>query len=100
MRGELKRRWGSIALLVAIVGSPFAYLQSCAAKRLVAIVADKPAMTDVLRIGLNMDQQSQYSGQAYLQNYLDNPGFEPGMEGHVIVVAEKPSTTGFKDDND
>jgi hypothetical protein len=57
-------------------------------------------MTNVLRIGLNMDLQSQYSGQAYLQNYLDNPGFEQGMEGHVIVVGAKPSKNGFHDDND
>ena len=38
------------------------------------------------RIGVNMDIQSQYDGQAYLQNYLDNPGFEQAMLGHVLEL--------------
>lgn len=47
-----------------------------------------------------MDTQSQYDGQAYLQNYLDNPGFEQAMLGHVIVVGPNPSGSSFTDSND
>ncbi len=57
-------------------------------------------MTHVLRIGLNMDAQSQYDNRAYLQNYIDNPGFERGMVGHVIVVGPNPSSSGFADTKD
>lgn len=46
-----------------------------------------------------MDIQSQYDGQAYLQNYLDNPGFEQAMLGHVIVVGAGPTSSGFTDSN-
>ena len=65
-----------------------------------AVVGATAAMTNVLRIGLNMDAQSQYDSRAYLMNYLDNPGFEQGMVGHVIVVGPNPSSSSFTDKND
>ena len=57
-------------------------------------------MSNAPRIGVNMDEQSQYDARAYLQNYLDNPGFEQAMVGHVIVVGSGPSSAGFSDIND
>jgi hypothetical protein len=46
-----------------------------------AVVGSTAIRTGVLRVGLNMNQQSQYDDRAYLQNYLDNPGFEQAMQG-------------------
>src|SRR5260370_16991281 len=57
-------------------------------------------MGNAPRIGVNMDEQRQYDARAYLQNYLDNPGFEQAMVGHVIVVGAGPSSAGFSDSND
>ena len=64
-----------------------------------AVVSSAVAMANSTRIGVNMDIQSQYDGQAYLQNYLDNPGFEQAMLGHVIVVGAGPTSSGFTDSN-
>ena len=57
-------------------------------------------MSNAMRIGLNMDAQSQYDSRAYLNNYLDNPGFEQAMVGHVIIVGPNPSSSTFTDKND
>ena len=65
-----------------------------------AVVSTTAALSDSMRIGVNMDSQSQYDGQAYLQNFLDNPGFEPAMLGHVIIVGSSPTSSGFADTND
>jgi hypothetical protein len=65
-----------------------------------AAVRDTAAMPNAMRIGLNMDAQSQYDSRAYLMNYLDNPGFEQGMVGHVVVVGPNPSPSSFTDKND
>lgn len=59
-----------------------------------------PAATNINRIGLNMYAQSQYDGEAYLANYLDNPGFEQGMVAHVIIVGSTHSGSTFTDSND
>jgi hypothetical protein len=53
----------------------------------------------VLRIGLIMNQQSQYDDRAYLQNYLDNPGFEQAMDRHMILVGAGATSVSFKDSN-
>jgi hypothetical protein len=65
-----------------------------------AVVSSTAQIGNASRIGVNMDEQSQYDARAYLQNYLDNPGFEQAMVGHVIVVGSSPSSTGFSDSND
>ena len=65
-----------------------------------AQVSSTVLMNNAPRIGVNMDEQSQYDARAYLQNYLDNPGFEQAMVGHVIVVGSSPSSSGFSDIND
>ena len=65
-----------------------------------AQVSSAVLMSNAPRIGVNMDEQSQYDARAYLQNYLDNPGFEQAMVGHVIVVGASPSAAGFSDIND
>ena len=65
-----------------------------------ALVSSTALMSNAPRIGVNMDEQSQYDARAYLQNYLDNPGFEQAMVGHVIVVGSSPSSAGFSDSND
>jgi hypothetical protein len=65
-----------------------------------AVVSGDAVATNVLRIGLNMNQQSQYDDRAYLQNYLDNPGFEQAMQGHVILVGANPTSGSFTDTND
>jgi len=65
-----------------------------------AVVGETAVMSKALRIGLNMDAQSQYDDRAYLQNYIDNPGFEQAMVGHVIVVGPNPSSSSFTDTKD
>ncbi len=65
-----------------------------------AAVSTAAAATNVNRIGLNMDQQSQYDNRAYLANFLDNPGFEEGTTGHVIIVGASPTSVAFTDVND
>jgi hypothetical protein len=64
------------------------------------LVSSTALLANATRIGVNMDSQSQYDSRAYLQNYLDNPGFEQAMVGHVIIVGANPSSSGFKDTND
>jgi len=65
-----------------------------------AVVSSTALLSNASRIGVNMDEQSQYDARAYLQNYLDNPGFEQAMVGHVVVVGSNPSSAGFTDIND
>jgi hypothetical protein len=65
-----------------------------------AVVSATTVLSKSTRIGVNMDAQSQYDGQAYLQNFLDNPGFEPAMLGHLIIVGSSSTSSGFTDTND
>ena len=61
-----------------------------------AMVSTTAVQAKASRIGVNMDMQSQYDGRAYLQNYLDNPGFEQAMVGHVIIVGAEPVERGLQ----
>ena len=65
----------------------------------IAAVSGTVTIANVTRIGLNLDQQEAYDQRAYMQNYLDNPGFEFGQEGHLIIV-KTPTSTTFVDNND
>jgi hypothetical protein len=53
----------------------------------------------VHRIGLNLDRDSPYNNQALLQNYLQDPGFEPGTQSHLIIVGATHTAAHFTDSN-
>jgi hypothetical protein len=65
----------------------------------IAMVASSPAMTNVNRVGVNMSNQSQYGESDYMQNMLDDPGFELGQECWIFEVATA-SSSGFTASND
>jgi len=56
-------------------------------------------MANVLRIGVNLSNQNWYGDQDYMQNMFDDPGFEPGQEGHLAYVGSGASSTKFTDTN-
>jgi hypothetical protein len=56
-------------------------------------------MTNVNRVGINMSNQSQYGEAAFMQNMLDNPGFELGQECWIFKVGTA-SSSGFTVLND
>ncbi len=59
-------------------------------------------MSGVNRIGINLGAagQSWYGDAALLQNYFDDPGFEPGVEAHLVYVGGTHSSTQFNDIQD
>jgi hypothetical protein len=65
----------------------------------VGVVASTPAMTNVNRIGVNMGSQGQYAESDFMQNMLDNPGFELGQECGLFIVSNA-SPSGFTSSND
>jgi hypothetical protein len=53
----------------------------------------------VHRLGLNVDRESEYDARAILQNYLEDPGFEPATQSHLIIVGTIHSSARFADSN-
>lgn len=68
----------------------------------VAQITSTPSMTNVLRIGINLGSvgQTWYGDADLMQNMFDDPGFEPGQEGHLVYVGAGASSTSFTDTND
>ena len=56
-------------------------------------------MANVNRIGVNLGWQVYYGESNFMQNMFDDPGFEPGEEGHLGFVSS-PSSSGFSDSAD
>jgi hypothetical protein len=57
-------------------------------------------MTGVNRIGVNVGNQGQYGESDFMQNMLDNPGFEIGQECWAWIVGGTHSSSGFNTTND
>ena len=61
-----------------------------------AMVTSTPAITGVYRMGVNLGQQN-VQDQAFMQDWFDNPGFEPPTDGHIIVINSGATTSTFQD---
>ncbi|MGC2305195.1 hypothetical protein [Candidatus Binatus sp.] len=58
-----------------------------------------PLVGGVYRIGVNLDQQDLGGPKDFMQNMLDNPGFEPPTDGHLIKMGSASNST-FTDATD
>jgi hypothetical protein len=58
------------------------------------------AMTNVLRIGVNVGNQGQFAESDFMQNLFDNPGFEQGQECWAWIVGSTHSSSSFNTTND
>ena len=65
-----------------------------------AIVSSTPLITNVNRIGVNMGNQGQFGESDFMQNMLDDPGFELGQECWVFTVGTSHSSSAFTTTND
>ncbi len=66
----------------------------------VAVVASTPSMTNVHRVGVNMGNQGQYGESDFMQNMLDNPGFELGQECWAWIVGTTHSSSEYTTTHD
>jgi hypothetical protein len=66
----------------------------------VALVSSTPLMTNVNRIGVNLGNQGQYGESDFMQNMLDDPGFELGQECWVFTVGTTHNSSAFTTVND
>ena len=56
-----------------------------------------PLVGGVYRMGVNLDQQDLGGPKDFMQNMVDNPGFEPPTDGHLIKVGSGASSSSFSD---
>ncbi len=66
----------------------------------VAVVAPTPSVTNVHRVGVNMGNQGQYGESDFMQNMLDNPGFELGQECWAWIVGTTHSSSEYTTTHD
>lgn len=52
------------------------------------------------RMGVNLGSQEIGGPGDFMQNMLDNPGFEPPTDGHLIKVGSGATTSTFSDTTD
>ena len=78
-REKKMKRILSVAAFSTLLLAPSCRATSVNSATPIAVVATSPAMTNVNRIGVNLGNQSQYAESDFMQNMLDNPGFEPGQ---------------------
>jgi hypothetical protein len=63
-----------------------------------AVVSNSPAVTNLQGVGLNLSAWAFYGSSAdYLQNILQNPGFEPSISGRVVIAPAGVTSTSFCD---
>jgi hypothetical protein len=90
----------SVATFSTLLLAPSCRATSVNSATPIAVVASLPAMTNVNRIGVNLGNQGQYAESDFMQNMLDNPGFEPGQECWAWVVGTSHNSSGFNTTND
>jgi hypothetical protein len=77
-----------MAALIALMVS------ECVAQADSVIIAGSPAVTNLQGVGINLSSATYWGGSAdYLQNILQNPGFEPSTAGRVIQAPSGVTST-------
>ncbi len=70
----------------------------CAQSSNGAIISNSPTVANLQGVGINLYGWTFWGASAdYLQNILQNPGFEPATSGRVIVVPTGVTSTVFCD---
>ena len=64
----------------------------------VAIISNSPSVANLQGLGINLYSWTFWGASAdYLQNILQNPGFEPSTSGRVVIVPAGVTSTAFCD---
>ena len=64
----------------------------------VAIISNSPSVADLQGLGINLYSWTFWGASAdYLQNILQNPGFEPSTSGRVVIVPAGVTSSTFCD---
>ncbi len=65
-----------------------------------AVISSSPEVANLQGVGINLYQWTFWDASAdYLQNILQNPGFEPSTSGRVVIVPSGATSTAFCDQN-
>jgi hypothetical protein len=63
-----------------------------------AVISNIPKVANLQGVGINLSYWTFWGASAdYLQNILQNPGFEPGTSGRVVIVPSGVTSTTFCD---
>jgi len=70
----------------------------CFAQTNGAVISSSPEVTNLQGIGINLAGWTYWGGSAdYLQNILQNPGFEPSTSGRVVKASSGVTSSTFCD---
>ena len=65
-----------------------------------AVISSSPEVANLQGVGINLYQWTFWDASAdYLQNILQNPGFEPSTSGRVVIVPSGATSAAFCDQN-
>jgi len=59
-------------------------------------ITDRQQVADVRRFGINIGSRNRWGDPQFLKNLLDNPGFEPGVFGSVVLADSGSTATTFR----
>ena len=70
----------------------------CAQSTNGAIISNSPTVANLQGVGINLYSWTFWGASAdYLQNILQNPGFEPSTSGRVVIVPSGVTSSAFCD---
>lgn len=62
-------------------------------------IADAPLTKGIARIGVNLENWTNYGAEQFSSNVIMNPGFEPTVD-RAIVIVKTADASGFEDNAD
>src|ERR1700683_3424567 len=72
----------------------------CAQSSNGALISNSPTVPNLQGVGINLYGWTFWgASDEYLQNILQNPGFEPSTSGRVVIVPSGATSTAFCDQN-
>ncbi len=91
-----------VAAVLAILAILFAPLPAASSAPLESTqvsfrVLEEPLARDVPHIGINLGSRTNWGAEQFMANALSNPGFEPTIDGALVVV-KQASGVEFTDD--
>src|SRR6202453_4093170 len=85
-------------LITLLVATLVAVTQCMAQTATGAIISNSPTVANLQGVGINLYGWTFWGASAdYLQNILQNPGFEPSTSGRVVIVPAGVTSTAFCD---
>ena len=86
--------WFTTMLIILVVVVKCCFAQTSEG----AVISNSPAVSNLQGVGINLYSWTFWDASAdYLQNILQNPGFEPSTSGRVVIVPAGATSTTFCD---